>query len=237
LPTLTSNGLINWKTKQISDPRLEQVVGSDNFQNPWFLEKGVRLSKTVGLIPNFGTAFLISPDLLMTNWHVFRRSEWAKGKSVLFNVEQNEDGLPLPVESVKLDPDNFFYSNEDLDVAVVRTENSPGLRFGFIDIKNSIEPTTETRVNIIQHPGAGFKKIAVRDNGLKFFDDKILQYWTDTEHGSSGSPLFDDRWQIIGLHNLQDSALGAGGNKIYYNQGYRINKIFHKLIMDNPGLI
>jgi len=229
------NGL-SWQVAQVIDPRLEQIVGENDFQSPWFLRKGLERSKSVGLIPNQGTAFLISTNLIMTNWHVFRRPDWAKDKYVIFDFEQEEDGLPLQSVKVKLNPEGFFYSNEELDYSVVMLSEPISNDRPFIDISFPGAGSLDSRVNIIQHPEAGFKKIAIRENGLKFKDEKILQYWTDTEHGSSGSPLFDDKWNIIGLHYKQDNATSGDESKIYYNEGHVIEAIYNDLIVKNPGV-
>jgi len=40
----------------------------------------------------------------------------------------------------------------------------------------------------------------LRYNSIVHVEETRLYYATDTEHGSSGSPVFDDRWSVIGLH-------------------------------------
>lgn len=225
---------IDWRTSEVRDSRLETIVGADNFQNPWFLRKGLERSKAVGLVSDLGTGWLIGNGLLMTNWHVLRRANWATGKSVFFNFEQNEDGSVSQVTNIPMRPDKFFYSNEILDFAVVALEGNPELQFGKIDIRNPGNLNSDARINIIQHPNAGMKKIAIRENGLKFFDDNILQYWTDTEHGSSGSPLFNDKWEIVGLHFRFDSALDPNQSRIVYNEGHNITAILTDLLNNHP---
>lgn len=234
--TYSYNKKIQWVTEPVLDPKLETIVGIANFQDPWFLRKGLERSQAVGLVSNIGTGWLIAKNLIMTNWHVLRRAEWAVGKSVFFNFEQNEDGSVRATTKCPLEPDKFFYSNEILDFAVVAVANNPGNDFGFIDIRTPGSLNTDSRINIIQHPGAGMKKIAIRENGLKHYDDQILQYWTDTEHGSSGSPLFDDRWEIVGLHFRYDSALSPGQSPIIYNEGHNIQVILSDLLTHNPSI-
>ncbi len=234
---LSLNSRISWNTSAIIDPRLEAIVGINNFQDPWFLRKGITRSRSVGLIGSLGTGWLIGPSLLMTNWHVLRRKEWAQGKFVQFNFEQNEDGTMPPPNRVALNPNKVFISVEELDYAVVSVDGSPGDELGYIDISRSGTPTIDNRVNIIQHPGAGLKKIAIRDNGLKFADGNILQYWTDTEHGSSGSPVFDDRWEIVGLHFRHDFATAPDMSKVVYNEAHDINAVRTDLLSKLPNVL
>lgn len=170
----------------------------------------------------------------MTNWHVFRRADWATNKSVIFGYENGEDGVALPGEKFKLQPDKFFYSNEDLDFAVVQVDGNPGQDFGIIDISNQGKVQDGISVNIIQHPGGELKKIAIRDNELRFHDEKIIQYWTDTEHGSSGSPVFDDVWNIIGLHYQENSSTDVSGAAIYFNEAHTISAILENLKANFP---
>lgn len=221
----------------MTDPRREAIIGRDNFQDPWFLRKGLERSRSVGLVSNLGTGWLIGRNLLMTNWHVLRRAEWAVGKSVFFNFEQNEDGSVSSAVKIALDSDSFFTSNEALDYAVVGLRGNPGDDFGSIDIRLPGEVNLDARVNIIQHPGAGMKKIAIRDNALKFSDGRVLQYWTDTEHGSSGSPVFNDRWEIIGLHFRFDTASDPSQNTIVFNEGHTINAIRDDLLSSHPNIL
>lgn len=229
------NKLIDWQDTDSIDPNLEQIVGKDNFQHPWFLRKGLEMSKAICMIPTKGTAFLIAKDLIMTNWHIFRREYWANNTKAIFDYEEGEDGLPSQYSTQKFAPEKFFYSDSELDFALVGLENSVTDRVP-INITKHVQIEGHTRVNIIQHPGAGFKKIAIRENGIKYHDEKILQYWTDTEHGSSGAPLFNDKWEIIGLHYKQDSTINEN-TKIYYNEGHTMASIVNKINTLFPSLL
>lgn len=229
----STNHIIRWVGGAVTRPSLEAVVGSDNFQQPWFLRKGLRISAAICLLPKTkGTGFLIGPSLIMTNWHVIRTEAWASGQVALFDFEQDEDGTPTETERCNLRPDLFFHSSESLDYAVVGVEPSKTMRSP-IDISAPGLVALDSRVNIIQHPGAGLKRIAIRDNGIKFLDSTTVQYWTDTEHGSSGSPLFDDDWNIIGVHYKHDVAAGD----IIYNEGHRIEAILDDLQAARPGVM
>ncbi|MEH1781986.1 MAG: trypsin-like peptidase domain-containing protein [Nostoc sp.] len=56
-------------------------------------------------------------------------------------------------------------------------------------------------VAIIQHPGGHLKKISIQNNFVAYADNQVLQYTTSTEPGSSGSPVFDDDFQVVGIHH------------------------------------
>lgn len=173
----------------------------------------------------------------MTNWHVLRRANWADGRHAIFDYEQDEDGAVRQTEKLELRSEVFFYSNEALDVAVVAVEGTPGSQRGFVDITRSVIPLPNTRLNIIQHPGGGLKRIAIRDNGLRNSDENVIQYWTDTEHGSSGSPVFDDSWEIVGLHFRHDNAPGDSGQTIFYNEGHTMTAIWNDINQKHPNIL
>lgn len=224
MPT-SINKIIDWQGDLVVDSRREGIVGANDFQQPWFLRLGWERSRLVAVIPNMGTCFLIGNNTIMTNWHVLRRVDWANGKSAVFDYEQGPDGLVAQTFKHMLNPEKLFYSNEALDFAVCFIEGSPGNNRGFIDISVPGSLTIDSRINIIQHPGAELKKIAIRNNGVKYFDESKIQYWTDTEHGSSGSPLFNDSWDFVGLHFLFDDALDESGKRIFFNVGTRADAI------------
>lgn len=71
-------------------------------------------------------------------------------------------------------------------------------------IADLAKPKRATTVNIIQHPRGGLKQIAFRRNEVIEIPDgqkDFLYYTTDTEPGSSGSPCFNDQWELIALHH------------------------------------
>lgn len=221
---LSNLNYIQWKSVT-GLIKTEAVSGLADFQHPYFLKKGWERSRSVGLVPGFGTVFLIAPDILMTNWHVFRRSDWPLGLNVAFDVELGDDGLPMVPVRHALRPDVLFYSYDKLDFCVVAVDGNPGDTRGYVNLRNFASVKSDSRANIIQHPAGGLKQIAVRENSIKHFDDDVIQYWTDTEHGSSGSPVFDDNWEILGLHFQHDSAPDSFGKEIFFNEAHSIKSI------------
>jgi V8-like Glu-specific endopeptidase len=79
-------------------------------------------------------------------------------------------------------------------------------------------PQVDDRVYIIQHPEGQPKKIAFQHNLIRAVEPELLQYWTDTEVGSSGSPVFDDSWNLVGLHHFAVPA-PQGESTSMRNQG------------------
>ena len=78
------------------------------------------------------------------------------------------------------------------------------------------------------------KQIAIRRNdcvGIKDGDE--FCYLTDTLPGSSGSPVFNDDWQVVGLHRasqmLPEKVYMKGETIKYNNVGIRIHAILRHL--------
>jgi V8-like Glu-specific endopeptidase len=82
-------------------------------------------------------------------------------------------------------------------------------------------------VNIIQHPEGRSKEIVIFNNQLETLYKDFLVYTSDTQPGSSGSPLFNARWELIGLH--QAALLNVEGKRVTGYLGIRISSILADL--------
>ena len=77
------------------------------------------------------------------------------------------------------------------------------------------------------------KEIALHDNNVTYVYDRVIRYNTDTEGGSSGSPVFNDQWQLCALHHA--GWKNADGSAT--NEGIRISAICDYLAgVDDPAL-
>lgn len=224
---LNDKVISEWQGAKLDDKGLEKRVGTLDFQEPWFLELGYERSRSVCIIPRLATGFLVSDDLLLTNNHVFPNERWADGVSVRFDYEQDRQGLAKAPSVFALKPEIKFVTNVALDYTLIYVDGKPGKKFGYIDIARPGRADLNMRANIIQHPNLGFKKIAIRNNEIRFLSEEVIQYITDTEHGSSGSPVFDDQWDIIGLHYRHTSSENQGD--LFYNEAKNIIAIAKSL--------
>jgi endonuclease G len=164
----------------------------------------------------------------MTNNHVFGSRDDAESSSLQFNYELQEDRVTIgPVDAWDPDPDRFI-TNPALDYAIVGVKPKDGKiggdTWGFFNLDPNVRIRVNQRANIIQHPQGRTKEIAFRGNPVKFVDDTKVQYLTDTDYGTSGSAVLNDRFQVVALHN-QRVPDPADPNRWYRNQGYRIKAI------------
>lgn len=223
-------------SEEQADKNFEKIIGENDLKPIAFLEQGIVVSKPVAHITlsngGMGTGFLIAADVLLTNHHVFRSEEDAKSAKIRFNFQTDFYGNALPTDEYECDPGNYFKNNEKLDYAAVRVKASPGMKWGYLKIK-PIDIKVNEKVNIIQHPDGRPKEIAMNDNQVKYVDETVVQYITDTLPGSSGSPVFNDNWQVIALHHSGGNIPEPSTNSIHFrNEGIRIDAI----VKDMPPL-
>jgi endonuclease G, mitochondrial len=209
----------------------ERVVGPNNLQDVALVATAAGAAQFVARVGiqrgeqviALGTGFTISPTLLMTNNHVLPTTNSAAICVAQFDYQLNALLEVLPEKTFRLRPDVFFHTNSDLDYTIVAIDRS-GTRtsqiadFAWFPLReeqgkiNRGEP-----VNIIQHPNGEYKKIAVSDNRLLDLDGDFLLYTTDTEPGSSGSPVMNEQWEIVGLHHRGVPKRDAHGNYLDVN--------------------
>lgn len=108
-------------------------------------------------------------------------------------------------------------ADADLDYALVAvrpaaTDGRPLSYFGWNPLLQEEGKAIAAQwVNIIQHSEGGMKALALRENRIVDILEQYYHYLTDTAPGSSGSPMFNDRWEVIGLHHSGIWAEDADG--------------------------
>ncbi|WP_292390433.1 DNA/RNA non-specific endonuclease [Methanosarcina sp. UBA5] len=225
---------------------LERIMGKSDLVDISYLELGLLAARPVcriqivnpfGRPEGYGTGFLVGPNLLLTNNHVIDTAELARKSFAEFGFEQDINGRRKISKSFDLRPDEVFITDPDLDFTLVSmaslsTEGTELTDYGLLRL---IEDTGKIRigeyVSIIQHPEGGLKQCCLRENELVDIFDNWLHYMTDSECGSSGSPVFNDQWLVVGLHHSGVPKKDAQGNILKTDgQAYREG-------IDNPSTI
>ncbi|WP_066223707.1 trypsin-like peptidase domain-containing protein [Formosa haliotis] len=204
--------------EEVSDDTLEVLTMEQSSLLPVnFLAKGVLKSKSVGKVEvkigssnySVGTGFLfkisgIDDVFFITNYHVIHNREDIERTRIIFDFELDINGDSLPSRSFKIDPNGPWYCSEikeyDATIFKLIDQDSTLAEFGWIDLKE-IEITKNDFVNIIQHPKGEMKKISLYHNIVTHKDERVVQYLTDTQRGSSGSPVFNSDWEVVALHH------------------------------------
>jgi hypothetical protein len=128
----------------------------------------------------------------------------AAASRVEFNFQEGIDGrLQSPI-FVNLDPEAFFATDKPLDFSLVALKGDVGkiASYGWNGLSAAEgKIIVGEYVTIIQHPDGKRKQLALRDNQVVDVLDNHLHYRTDTSPGSSGSPVFNDQWEVVALHH------------------------------------
>jgi endonuclease G len=170
---------------------------------------------------SFGSAWLVSSDLLVTNHHVINSRE---------DTEPDASDTDLSLQAQKaiaqFDYDSEGTRSDDipikelmawsprggaLDYAILRLSRPALGRRPLALLRTRFElaagDPSKPAVNIIQHPGRRngsemtmYKMLACRNNLVFQTEGPDLWYFTDTLAGSSGSPVCNDAWQVVALH-------------------------------------
>ena len=230
------------------DEFLERIIDSSELAPTAFLRKGARKSRAVGRIAiiengvlvGYGTGFRVSRDLVLTNEHVLESWQAAQSSFIEFDFETEDMYAPPNPVKVQFDISKFFYNNAQLDFALVGLRsidmagNPLGDRPWIPLVRESGKALIGERVNIIQHPGGRPQEISVRANKVVDRFDNFLHYVTDTQGGSSGSPVLNDQWILAALHHAGVPKKDGLGNHLYdtygnpvwaANEGVRISSI------------
>ena len=217
---------------EVNNALLERVIDETrDFLSVSFFGRGMQAMRCAARMVTslgsgrvgYGTGFLVSPRLLLTNFHVLPDAASAINTIVEFDYQLDIEGNPLKVQRFELDPSMFFYNDKELDFTVVAVNDrsaSGGLigGYGWAPLfKEQGKVSIGNCVNIVQHPKGEMKQVVIRENKLVQLLPNFLHYKGDTEPGSSGSPVFNDEWEIVGLHHSGVPMVDDKGNMLDVN--------------------
>ena len=229
-----------WKASETPADVFEKIIGENTLRPIAFLQEGLKVARSVAYIGVrsggkswSGTGFLVSNNLLLTNNHVISNPEVLKNTIFRFNYEETFRGEAQKTSEYRAKSQGLFHTNPDrdfFDYTLVELEGEPGQEWGYLPLA-SRNLRRDDRVNIILHPLGQPKQISLQNNFVQYVGGSVAQYVTSTQPGSSGSPVFDDAWEVVALHH-------AGGEKMlepttqrryFRNEGILVNSILADL--------
>lgn len=209
-----------------ASPALEKVLGREGVVTLGWYKLGLERSRTVAKVLNrtedgYGTGFLVrggdlapalgDEALLLTNAHVVSNDPNVQANhqsldpddaTIIFEALEEVSGQKFRVRELL-----WTSPPEELDASLLRLDAALPPWAPFKVAKRPPIPDGLQKVYVIGHPGGRTLSISLNDNLLLDVDERLLHYRAPTEGGSSGSPVFNQQWDLIGLHH-------AGGDEI-----------------------
>jgi V8-like Glu-specific endopeptidase len=290
----------------------EAQYGQYNFLSAHFLTEGAEIQKAIAMVTlkvaksglpagsGWGSGFLISNSLFMTNNHVIEDKAFCDDVNMQFMYQDNYNTEPaISSDFFETNENSFFHTNASLDYTIVRLKRKPykfkipfwsstvreglantnfpakyeyadieqiqeleylsefitkkqpisafdpgriyqifgytaGSKYGYIPLRPTVSFPVGLRLNVIQHPQGRKKEVVVQQNELTDVHTNVIHYFSDTDYGSSGSPVFNNTWDLMALHHARKPSESA-------NEGIRIDKIVADLRSEfqssNPELL
>lgn len=172
-----------------------------------------------------GTGFRISPDLVLSNWHVLRPLELAAtAVTATFGYEEAPDGVGLAGLALAGDLGSIRGNAAD-DWAVVHIPGMPS-DVPVLRLQQGAPARLHASAFVIQHPGGQRKRIAYTRNRIAYCDDRVVQYLSDTQVGSSGAPVIDEDGRLIALHHAGGTPQEVAGQPpLKKNEGIAVARV------------
>jgi hypothetical protein len=210
-----------------SPGQLEKIFGTALPVGYNHLLRGLQCAESVAKITDasgepWGTGFLVSgslvhPDLgeapiLITNAHVCSPDQGV-GKllpgeaQAVFDVTKSTEGAPLVIQGMEC---LWTSPPETCDVTLLRFSGPDAALTKPIETAQVPQPVSEgAYVYVIGHPAGGGLKFSIRGNDLLGYDagQFRVHYSAPTEGGSSGSPVFNQAWQLMAVHHAGDAKM------------------------------
>lgn len=186
-----------------------------------------RMKVSFGGVSGSGTGFRIGDDLVLTNFHVVHFEGQPATRIVAeLGYEEDAAGQGLATQTFEC---KLAASSKDDDWAIVRAAAALPATPIF-KLSEATQPIANQPAFLIQHPGGERKRIGYVRNQVTDFDDRVIHYLTDTQPGSSGSPVLDDQGRLIGLHHQGGRPQEVAGQPpLKKNEGIRIPRILANL--------
>jgi hypothetical protein len=201
----------------------EMVFGRDRFESLANYRRGLERTTCVARIgasadTGEGTGFILRGSdicekfgdrtVLITNAHVISKERRLQDKGSLDPGDAVVTFEALPgCEGREFRPGAVLFSSppEELDATIVELFDVPLPQVPYPLAAALPGRNSETQVRLIGHPAGRSLQFSV--NKLLDHEEPKIHYRTASEGGSSGSPVFNQEWKLIGLHHAGGEAM------------------------------
>lgn len=214
-----------------ADEQFEQILGKDRYKTfQWYctgLDRAAGVAQILDRSGNgMGSGFLVRGSDL----HHHYSGEWVvvTNAHVISDdpLEQSASPASLPADEARIrfeaiDPDQkysvkeilFSSSRSELDCTIVSLQSSVEHAKPYPIATRLPLVGKNQRVYVIGHPRGGGLSYSIDDNLLLDHEKPRVHYRTPTEGGSSGSPVFNQQWDLIALHHAGGMEMKKLNNK------------------------
>ncbi|BAY21537.1 hypothetical protein NIES2100_12920 [Calothrix sp. NIES-2100] len=212
---------INWKGETDKIQLQNWLQSETDYLDVGFLKRAIEQSASVCRIeiPSrkiMGTGVLITPNKVLTNYHVFQPTEEdniennARDAVLKFGYFTSDDGGEKSGNLFKLDnqkPILRFSKTENLDYILLQVESKINQSKDITPARWDERklPIEKMGISVLQHPEGDSMKLSISRDGITgvYHHSGLVQYVNKTALGSSGSPCFDEDWCLVALHHAQ----------------------------------
>ena len=214
-----------------SDPQFEKILGKDRYKTFLWYSKGMDRASGVAQIMDsdgagVGTGFLVrGTDIhenLGQNWVVVTNAHVISDDP----LEQSDIPASLPSDQAEIrfemkDPDKrykvhkilFSSPRNELDCTIVSLQSQVEHAKPFPIASHLPLLNKNQRVYVIGHPRGGILSYSIDDNLILDHERPKIHYRAPTEGGSSGSPVFNHSWDLLGIHHAGGLEMKKLNNK------------------------
>jgi tetratricopeptide (TPR) repeat protein len=239
-------GELGAELRSTKEAGLEKTFGAYGTQTLKWYQTGLERCNSVCRIERvvddrpWGTGFVVrggdfhdslgDEPLVLTNHHVI--NEDGEKQALLAGNAQARFEALSPGKTHPFQA-TVVWSAKELDATLVRFEqNGPDVEPFPVASQRPTRTKDQApplpRVYLIGHPQGGGLSFSLVNNELYAADETRLHYLAPTEPGSSGSPVFDEQWSVVGLHHRgydQLENLLDGGPPYAANEAYWIGAV------------
>ncbi len=237
----------------VPDVQLEKILGTTGVKSLQWYRTGLTRANAIVLISDLdgrgtGTGFLVTgADLcehlpsdevfVLTNAHVVAEEHVVTGTLYPEDATVRFEALGLD-ETFQVTELLWTSPPAELDASLLRLDK-PCPKVESIPFSKRLPLIDgQQRLYVIGHPLGGGLSFSLQDNVLLDHEAPKLHYRTPTEPGSSGSPVFDAKWRLVGLHHAGSPnmpRLHKQGGTYAANEGLWIQSIREQMAADLDG--
>jgi hypothetical protein len=232
------------------DFRYEKVFSDGSLMPVRWFATGIERARLIARIDQqatgtpYGTGFLIRARdlglgagdeiLMLTNAHVV--SDDPQVQAVHKALAPDDAEIHFTMNEVAVNPYRigevlWTSTPEQCDATLVRLDKAPPAASPAPVAPMLPVADGKQSVWVMGHPSGRALSFSARNNVFIAAEGRLLRYRAATEGGSSGSPVFNNEWKLIGLHHAAVAVKLADGEA---NEGIWLQSIIQAMKAGNP---